>query len=167
LHALGAGASANSQATGTEMTDAEISDLRSVAAMLGLPTSAADHALRPSDAGVPRQPVRRFALSAGDMVVFTGQVFTGHTPQPREEMERRAIAAGLRVARSVERDARLLVAADVDTMSVKARTARDYGVPIVSAATFDRFLAAMSDKHRGQVETAPSDPVSRRGVDDD
>jgi DNA polymerase-3 subunit epsilon len=140
LLALGAAARTDSAAAGTETSDADITELHAVATMLGLPGTAVDRVLRPLSTGVPRQAARRFTLSPGDTVVFTGQA-----TEPREELERRAGAAGLRVAPAVGRETTLLIAADVDTMSVKARAARDYDVPIVSAATFDRFLAAMPE----------------------
>ncbi|WP_460369821.1 BRCT domain-containing protein, partial [Actinocorallia lasiicapitis] len=66
--------------------------------------------------------------------------FTGETPEPRERWEERARAAGLVPHPRVTRSVALLVAADPDTLSVKARRARVYGVPIVTPATFDRLL---------------------------
>jgi DNA polymerase-3 subunit epsilon len=37
-------------------------------------------------------------------------------------------------------DTAFVVAADVDTLSVKARAAREYGVPIISVDDFRRML---------------------------
>ena len=76
------------------------------------------------------------SLRIGDLVVFTGQ-----TLQPRAELVERALAAGLRVnAGYVTKQTALLVAADPETMSTKARTARRYGVPIVSADLFETLI---------------------------
>jgi len=76
------------------------------------------------------------SLRIGDLVVFTGQ-----TELPRTELVERALAAGLRVnAGYVTRQTALLVAADPETMSTKARTARRYGVPIVSADLFETLI---------------------------
>lgn len=50
--------------------------------------------------------------------------------------EERATAAGLVPERSVTKRTRLVVAADPDTLSSKARKARAYRIPIVDAATF-------------------------------
>jgi DNA polymerase-3 subunit epsilon len=76
------------------------------------------------------------SLRIGDLVVFTGQA-----QQPRGELVERALAAGLRVnAGYVTRQTALLVAADPETMSTKARAARRYGVPIVSAEAFETLI---------------------------
>jgi DNA polymerase III subunit epsilon len=134
LDALGVAALADGVITGSEEQE-----LRGVAALLGLPPSAVPDAINPDGVRVPRQPARRFRLRRGDEVVFTGQ-----TQSPREDLEHRARAAGLEIGFAVTRTTRLVVAADVDTMSGKARTARDYGIPIVGPATFDGFVAAMT-----------------------
>jgi DNA polymerase III subunit epsilon len=139
LTALGAAALADGV-----VARAEVQELESVAALLGLPKSAVASSLQAAAvqaAGpaavvpAPRQAARRFALSPGDIVVFTGQ-----TREPREALEVRARDAGLRIAEHVTRDTALIVAADVDTMSGKAHAGRDYGVPIVSVETFVGFL---------------------------
>jgi DNA polymerase III subunit epsilon len=73
----------------------------------------------------------------GDLVVFTGQ-----TEEPRQGLVDRALSAGLRVnAGYVTKQTSLLVAADPDSMSTKARTARRYGVPIISEAAFRSLLS--------------------------
>ena len=153
------------------VTEAEEQELYAVARLLGPPPSAVVEALTPKTltpktltpkaltpkaltpkaltpkaltlespavARIRRQAARRFSLRPGDTVVFTGQ-----TREPRELLEQRARDAGLRVDTHVTRDAKLVVAADVDTMSAKARTARDYGVPIIGVDTFTGFLAEM------------------------
>ncbi|HEY2793729.1 MAG TPA: exonuclease domain-containing protein [Micromonosporaceae bacterium] len=109
------------------LSDEERDDLVAVAGLLGLPVESVDEALK-HEIRVPRQ---RWALQAGDEVVFTGD-----DTEPREVWERRAVEAGLTVAPAVTTATRLLVAADVDTMSVKARRAGAYGVPIVDLPTF-------------------------------
>jgi DNA polymerase-3 subunit epsilon len=76
------------------------------------------------------------SLRSGDLVVFTGQA-----EHPRGELVERALAVGLRVnAGYVTRQTALLVAADPESMSTKARTARRYGVPIVSATQFAALI---------------------------
>jgi DNA polymerase III subunit epsilon len=76
------------------------------------------------------------SLRIGDLVVFTGQ-----SDQPRQVLVDRALAAGLRVnAGYVTRNTRVLIAADPESMSAKARTARRYGIPIVSAADFEALI---------------------------
>jgi DNA polymerase-3 subunit epsilon len=133
----------------------EEQELRAVAELLGLPADAVAAALHPDSVRVPRQPARRFRLRARDEVVFTGQ-----TQPPRDDLERRARDAGLTVSFAVTQSTRLLVAADVDTMSGKARAARDYGVPIVGPMAFERFVAAMTG-----AGGTPDDDVATTGGD--
>ncbi len=123
----------------TEVTASERADLAAVAALLGLPPAAVDEALARAGAAssVPRQPRPRWSLSIGDVVVFTGE-----TAEPRQIWEDRARAAGLRVEEVVGGDTRVVVAADVDTMSVKARKAHAVGVPVIDPATFLQMVAA-------------------------
>jgi len=69
--------------------------------------------------------------------------------QPREVWEERATAAGLVPERSVTKRTRLVVAADPDTLSSKARKARAYRIPIVDAATFQQLAAGLARPRRG------------------
>jgi DNA polymerase-3 subunit epsilon len=92
---------------------------------------------------VPEQHRRRVVpmpnLAPGDMVVFTGQ-----TVRPREELERMAIRAGLVPHPCVTRKVTVLVAADPDSLSTKARKAAEYGIPIASEAAFIRMLDGLT-----------------------
>jgi DNA polymerase III subunit epsilon len=118
------------------LTDPERHELDQVATLLGLPSSSIDTAL--ANAHGVRVPRQRFVLAAGDTVVFTGD-----SVPPREELERIALDAGLTVGDLLTPETRLLVAADVDTMSVKARKAMTYGVPVVDLATFMEMVQAV------------------------
>lgn len=119
------------------VTDTERRELGEVATMLGLPPSSIDEALaRAAGSRIPRQR-ERFTLKAGDVVVFTGDSVPG-----RDVLERHALDAGLAVGTAVTPDTRLLVAADVDTMSVKARKAITFGVPVVDLPTFLEMVHA-------------------------
>jgi len=122
------------------VSDGERSALIEVAVLLGLDPSSLDEALAaaatPSAGGVPRQRSRaKWRLAKGDAVVFTGD-----SVEPREVWEGRARDAGLVVEPVVTPETRLLVAADVDTMSVKARKANSYGVPVVDLQTFHEMV---------------------------
>jgi DNA polymerase-3 subunit epsilon len=122
------------------LTAEERDDLDHVAVLLGLRPDHVEHVLRlarhaagatePSSTGP-----RRFAHGAGDIVVFTGQM-----DDPREVWAARAAAAGLSVGDRVTRNTRLLVAADPDSMSGKAKQANRYGIPIVHPAAFLRLV---------------------------
>ena len=74
-------------------------------------------------------------------------VFTGQSDEPREVWEERARAAGLTVGVAVtKRRTRLVVAADPDSLSTKARLARRYGIPIVDFVTLVRLMAEMPER---------------------
>lgn len=103
-----------------------------------------------ADGAVPLRPA--FVLAAGDEVVLTGSM-----SRTREAWERDVRAAGLSPWPYVTRRTRLLVAADPDSLSTKARTARRYGVPVVTEAAFARLLAA----HEGASGRTPETGVRR------
>ncbi|WP_329107802.1 exonuclease domain-containing protein [Micromonospora sp. NBC_01699] len=118
------------------VTAEELRDLRAVAVLLDLPASEVQDAIGAAMSGARSTPVaplvaQRFALSAGDIVVFTGQM-----DEPRDVWEARAVGAGYGVGRAVTKKTSLLVAADPDSLSGKARQARKYGIPVVRPAAF-------------------------------
>ncbi|GAA3604255.1 hypothetical protein GCM10022419_106150 [Nonomuraea rosea] len=118
------------------VTPAERHELDLVAALLGLPPAAVEQAL--AAAAPPQHPaVGGFRLQPGDLVVFTGDMAGG-----RELWEERARQAGYAAHSNVTKRVRLLVAADPDTMSGKARKARAYDIPIVTPDAFARMSAA-------------------------
>lgn len=102
----------------------------------------------PSSAAWLPVPVNGRELHAGDAVCITGDTAT-----PRDELEARAIAAGLRVTSAVSRKTRLVVAADPDTESTKARRARELGIPLIAEPVFLTML------RRGVI----SDPLVTNG----
>ena len=61
----------------------------------------------------------------------------------REQWQAEAEAAGLTVGEAVSKKTRLLVAADPDSMSGKAKKARQYGIPVVHPAAYRALVAAM------------------------
>ena len=126
------------------VTDDERDDLHAVATLLDLAQSEVDLALEETSvhrdmttsAEVPPPvAVDHFALSVGDLVVFTGQM-----TRSREYWEDRAVAAGLVPHAAVTKKVRLVVAADPDSLSGKARKAAGYGIPIVAEEAFARML---------------------------
>lgn len=74
-------------------------------------------------------------LVPGDMVVFTGTM-----PESRDEWEQRVVEHGFVPWSAVTKRVKLVVAADPDSLSNKAKKARQYGIPIVDV---DRFRAAL------------------------
>ncbi|WP_217702970.1 exonuclease domain-containing protein [Microbacterium tenebrionis] len=106
-------------------TEEERADLYAVAHLLEVPVSVVDDALaRPVEVTAPT--MGSFALSAGDVVVLTGEML-----RPRSEWEERLREHGIVPKPAVTKAARLVIAADPDSLSGKARKARDYGIPIV------------------------------------
>ncbi|GIF13059.1 exonuclease domain-containing protein [Actinoplanes teichomyceticus] len=119
------------------LTPAERLDLDGVAELLGLTAADVDRALAEA-AEKPAAPVTQWQLSPGDQVVFTGALHP-----PREHLEVDALTHGLRTARKVTKQTRLLVAADPDSMSGVAKLARQYGIPIVTTTAYRAMLESL------------------------
>lgn len=125
------------------VTGDERHELLGAAARLGVDhdTVRALLATPPADGDGPG-----FALHPGDRVSLTGSM-----QLDRETWVAKARAAGLEVGGVVRRSA-LLVAADPESRSGKARRARELGVPIVDEPTFARLL--------GELEAEPEETVA-------
>ena len=122
---------------GFEISPDERNDLDRVAVMLGYRASDVDDALLRASNGrydVPARPGAKAFLPGSTMV------FTGDMVERRDVWWDRAVAAGFVPQEAVRPDTTFLVAADVDSLSVKARTARQLGVPIVAIEDFIRML---------------------------
>jgi DNA polymerase-3 subunit epsilon len=120
------------------LTPAERQDLDKVATLVGLPGTAVDRALADA-ARTAADPARQFwQLERGDVVVFTGTMAPA-----REEWQAGAEAAGLVVGEAVTKRTRLLVAADPDTMSGKAKKAHQHGVPVVHPQAYLAMLETL------------------------
>ncbi|MFJ2034071.1 exonuclease domain-containing protein [Streptosporangium sp. NPDC087985] len=116
------------------VTISERQELDLAATLLGLPDESVDKALSRAAQEYP-SAVSRFQLATGDLVVFTGEMDGG-----RETWEARARQAGYVPHPNITKKVRLLVAADPDTLSGKARKARAYGIPIVTPDAFNGML---------------------------
>lgn len=102
---------------------------------------------------------RKLELRPGDRVTFTGAMAT-----PREVWERRARAAGLDVGGVIKASV-VLVAADVNTQSGKAKKARALGIPIVDEVTFAHALAELNAAQKRSIEQDPADSEESTGSD--
>jgi len=122
------------------VTKEERSDLEAVAGLLGLSKGDVAASLVPGE-DVPDLPhaVGAFTLQGGHKVVFTGDA----PDMDREELKAEAKARGLRVTSAVSGKTNLLVTADPDSLSGKARRARELGIPIVDYPTYRKMLAAL------------------------
>ena len=118
------------------LTEGEQATLSSVGEALGLDAAVV------AAASVPREvvaipAVAVFSLIAGDLVVLTGEM-----SRPREDWSLELEARGLVPWAAVTKKVKLVAAADPDSLSGKARKARDYGIPIVGEAGLVELLAA-------------------------
>ena len=127
------------------LSDAEVADLLAVAGLLGLSEAeveSAIHDVSEADASgepfIPNHAVQMFSLKRGDLVVFTGEMSI-----PREVWMDRAAAVGLVPWGNVTKKVALVVAADPDSLSGKARKAADYGIPIVNEDAFAQMLGSL------------------------
>lgn len=127
------------------LTDAEVADLLAVAGLLGLDEAEVDSAVgAASETGassedfMPSHTAQMFSLKPGDLVVFTGEMSI-----PREVWMERAAAVGLVPWGNVTKKVALVVAADPDSLSGKARKASDYGIPIVNEDGFAQMLGSL------------------------
>lgn len=125
------------------LTAAELADLVSVGTLLSQPTAtivaALDETRHRGTAAVAAPLLgAAFTLSPGDLVVLTGEM--GRT---RRAWEQELREHGLVPWSGVTRRVKLLVAADVQSRSGKARKARDYGIPIVDEDTLARLAGAV------------------------
>lgn len=119
----------------------EVADLAAVAALLQVPDALLTAALAPrsapesiplADASPTSHP---FTLAPGSTIVLTGDM-----SRPRAELEADLTAAGYRVAGAVSKKVSLVIAADPDSLSGKARKARDYGISVVGEDYLGRLL---------------------------
>lgn len=122
------------------ITDEERHDLNTVAALLGLSPADVDESLtrtHPTTMQAPNAPTDapRFALSPGDRIVFTGDMAI-----ERSHWHARCVEHGYQPVTSVSRKVALVVAADPDSLSGKARKAADLGIPIVTEHAFTVML---------------------------
>lgn len=108
------------------LTDEELDDLALVAVLLHVDEERLAEATEPRE--ITRASVtQHFVLQPGDLVVLTGEMVRPRNDWHRELTERGYVPHG-----AVTKKVRLLVAADPDSLSGKARKARDYGITIVN-----------------------------------
>lgn len=113
------------------VTDDERADLLQVAELCGLSTKEVEVALTMAPV---RQVCAEFALAAGDVLCLTGTM-----RRPRTEWEAELCERGF-VVGQLTRRTRVLIAADPDSASGKAKKAREYGVPIINEDALARLL---------------------------
>lgn len=130
------------------LTAPEEADLRRVASLLGLGekglrearaiASRPRPAIEPPAVSLPQQP----STFLGKTVCFTGESHCEYdgAPLTRSKATRLAEAFGLNVVDAVTKRLDMLVTADPDSMSGKAKKARQYGIRVLPEVTFWRAL---------------------------
>lgn len=108
------------------LTDDEKTDLEAVGKLLAIPTALVSGAMIPPLVSAPAM-VNLFELQLGDLVVLTGEM-----SRPRSDWDRDLDYHGFATWDAVTKKVKLVAAADPDSMSGKARKARDYGIPVVA-----------------------------------
>jgi DNA polymerase-3 subunit epsilon len=123
------------------LTESEAADLRRVGALLGLDGETARSTVEGCAGGFSGACLPLPSL-AGESVCFTGQLQreVEGLPMERGEAERLAQGAGLLVKSGVSKKLDILVCADPDSQSAKARKARQYGVRIMAEEAFWRAI---------------------------
>ena len=109
------------------LTEAEIVDLCAVGDLLAIDTSVIGAALEPPIETATPTVIGHFEIQPGDLVVLTGEM-----SRPRSDWDRDLAFHGFTTWNAVTKKVKLLAAADPDSLSGKARKARDYGIPVVS-----------------------------------
>jgi DNA polymerase-3 subunit epsilon len=109
------------------ITDDEEHDLRLVAKLLDVPQELVAASLDSRPATPGKEIHRHAGLEPGDTIVLTGEM-----QRSRSELEQMIEHAGYKTHSGVTKKVNLVVAADPDTLSGKARKARGYGIPVVS-----------------------------------
>ena len=118
------------------LTTEEMADLVDVANLLDIEADALDAALEAPAPTLVMLPTTHFELRLGDFVVLTGEM-----ARQRNDWEAELLARGFTPKSAVTKKVTLLVAADPDSLSGKARKARDYGIPIVGEAALARLTS--------------------------
>lgn len=112
----------------------EMADLTAVARLLGLADDAVAVAMLPREVTATR--VRSaFALQPGDLIVLTGEM-----RRPRGEWHAELLQRGYVPGNAVTKKVRLVAAADPDSLSGKARKARDYNIVVVDEDGLARLI---------------------------
>ena len=142
VHSLAVHALSDGVVTGAERTD-----LYNVARLLGLSSDKLDTILRSAQRQLAVLKDRRATETPsnellGKRVCFTGELSStvDGTRITRDIAESLAASAGLDIANSVTKALDILVVADPDTQSGKAKKARKYGTRIMAEPAFWRMI---------------------------
>jgi len=126
------------------LTIQEHIQLERVAALLGIPNDVLEHAVHSRKPGerhvtapMAAPAYDSVSLDEGSIVTLTGEMRRG-----RAALEADLARHGIRTAPAVTKKTNVLIAADVDSLSGKAKKARQYGIPILGEEVLEAALAA-------------------------
>lgn len=131
-----------------QLTESELDDIHSVAHLLGFEASYVDEALqRYASTQCTTNSETKDRHFQDSRVCFTGEITSTIKGKPitRKMAEELATKNGLIPVPSVTKKTDLLVVADPDTMSGKAKKARDYGTRIIAENVFWKKLGVATD----------------------
>ena len=126
------------------LTIQEHIQLERVAALLGIPNDRLEDAVHSRKPGERRAATaavepedESVSLDESSIVTLTGEMRRG-----RAAIEADLARYGIRTAPAVTKKTTVLIAADVDSLSGKAKKARQYGIPILGEDVLEEALAA-------------------------
>lgn len=125
------------------VTAEEEADLRLVGDLLGISQESITQGLAAPVAVQDEDTVaavQSLVLAAGDKVVLTGEM-----SRDRSEIEADLRAAGFVPHPAITKAVKLLVAADPDSLSGKAKKARGYGITVVGESYLSKLLGTQRD----------------------
>ena len=128
-------------------SEEELGNLQEVAQLLGVDDESVNQLLEAESvrAGEDAETAVSSLVNVDGLVLQAGTsiVLTGTMGLDRATWTQQAEVAGLVVGPNVTKKTQLVVAADPDTFSGKAKKARLYGVPVVSEAAFAEALGSL------------------------
>ena len=129
------------------ISDIEHRDLRLVGSLLGIDRGTLECRINDADLTGPSEAVQSSVSLAGLSVCFTGALAARINGEPisRDDAHRLAKKSELIVKHNVSKGLDLLVVADPDSQSGKARTARDLGIRVIAEAVFWSTISATVD----------------------
>jgi DNA polymerase-3 subunit epsilon len=121
------------------ISEEEHMHLAGVAKCLNISQIEYDEALK-NGANKEPLPIHAFKLKVGDTLVFTGDA----EGFDRDELTHQGKMLGLKITASVSKKTDLVVSEDPDSLSSKARKARELRIPIVDYKTYFEMLNRLS-----------------------
>jgi DNA polymerase-3 subunit epsilon len=142
------------------LSPSEEADLHQVSDILALGSDSVEIALKKA-ATANQTPSAAAALpiGRGDMIVFTGDM-----AEPRTVWLQRAADRGFVPHSGITKKVKLLVAADPDSLSGKAKKARGYGIPVIGVAEF-RAALGYPELEPGEFEVEDGWPDERGWIE--